>query len=337
MKKITLAALAFSASAAFATPTLPDCTSGWDNETTGVKGCSATNTLVLDNTIDILSSRQNVWVCGVGIRNTNGNVGADNAVYYTESTYLKGRNQRVSYTSRRIEAPVDGTYARSIDLVAANQGYFNKTHETRISGIRAELSSLNYGAEIYVDVCGEAPMAYYDNPNRDRHARLELLAFQQIVDLTENGNGTLVGRDYVSASSLTWGISSIFTGTIDEYSYVGAAAPSNWDLIDNAGNITFATGFTTFGAETLVPAYSASAMEAEAVADTRDPVATVNEHPADLNKYVVRYTVRETSSSDRLKGLTEGARWQQHIQSDYSVCTSYSGYNTSSTTYCEDN
>ena len=67
-------------------------------------------------------------------------------------------------TSRRFV--VRAVSAKSIQgLVLAN--YFDTEKEVRLSDIRVELASLEYGAEIYVDIRGELPFSYYQFPDAD--------------------------------------------------------------------------------------------------------------------------------------------------------------------------
>ena len=68
---------------------------------------AAINQITIENDVEVYSSRQNVWVCGVGIKNVNGsNTGSDNRVYYTRTKYEKGRDEVIS-TENKVMEPSD--------------------------------------------------------------------------------------------------------------------------------------------------------------------------------------------------------------------------------------
>ena len=60
MKKLLLVSAALFSSAAMA-----DCNSeNWDSTATGGE-CAESNTVVVENTVDVFSSRQNVFLCNI--------------------------------------------------------------------------------------------------------------------------------------------------------------------------------------------------------------------------------------------------------------------------------
>ena len=118
MKKlITMAALASATAFADPNPVVTDY--------------KDTNTIILENMVDIYSSRQNVWLCGLGISSSGG---SDNRVYYTKSKYSKGRNNLINSTDKALEAPING------DTVSDHASVlFNENYEVRYSDIRVDV------------------------------------------------------------------------------------------------------------------------------------------------------------------------------------------------------
>ena len=82
-------------------------------ETATSKYCenAAENTISIENTVDVYSSRQHVWVCGAGIANKHDNAGSDNRLYYTATTFKKGRDvQYGSPVNDVVEAKADSKF-----------------------------------------------------------------------------------------------------------------------------------------------------------------------------------------------------------------------------------
>lgn len=284
---------------------------------------AAINQITIENDVEVYSSRQNVWVCGVGIKNVNGsNTGSDNRVYYTRTKYEKGRDEVIS-TENKVMEPSDTNQWLSQD-----RSGFNDQVEYRFSNIRAELASLNYGAELYVDICGDLPFAYFDMPSDTRrNFLLELTATQKYFDLASLGTSV---NEYAQAAGLQWRIDG------GAYVYHGTGQLSEdqnfWDYGNSVlsgngyGRIGWLTRFQD--AEDLSVPYadlvsSSSSSTAIQVFDTnagdRGNYDGSSSFDADITNWTIRFRLKETASGSRLKGLTEGLKWQQNIKSELDI------------------
>jgi hypothetical protein len=285
---------------------------------------AATNTISIENFVDVYSSRQNVWVCGVGIRSTGG---SDNRVYFTETKFSdKGRNNTIEYSaSKVIEAEPNKGFARSgrgsTGYGDSNYGYFNKRYEVHISNIRAELASLNYGAELYLDICGEAPFSYdgveaksAQNGNLARQFNWKIDLETMLLDITD-----LRTEDYKNVA-LIEGTQKLFFASeltslegrwLKPESDIGPNTPANdgyWTEASSvAGNAAWEAISTTSGMyATFYSIYDNNAGD-----DNGD---------RNMRKYVARFTLKETAEDvNRLKGLTEGLQWKQNLSSCLNV------------------
>lgn len=309
MKKLALLALvstpAFAAEVCETTSTSKYCEN------------AAINQIKIENDVDVFSSRQNVWICGVGIKSEGG---SDNRVYYTKTIYKKGRDEQLSTSNKVLEAPATGNNAgQYVHATSANENVFSKTREARISDIRVELASLNYGAEIYVDVCGEMPFAYYEGMPEDerRDYKFVLNTVQQTLNLDVAPN---VSRgEYILAAGLNWKTEGQGTDSYNpkrEFSRTEFSS-NPWTALANAGN-SVTSDLAGFGAPFVSVVTGNSQLTTTTVIDYtagETPVGYFN----DLDKYVVRYTLSETSSDKRLKGLTEGLKWRQKLDAKLDI------------------
>jgi hypothetical protein len=123
------------------------------------------------NSYTVNSSAQNLWICGVGVENKNQYVGADNRIYYNYDRTLKGGVHASPNQVPQFGAAEALADASQISFAPEADNYFvnpltttNSYHEVRFTNIRAELTSLNYGAILHVDTCIEMPFSYDGNP-----------------------------------------------------------------------------------------------------------------------------------------------------------------------------
>jgi hypothetical protein len=292
---------------------------------------AATNTITLENVVDIYSSRQNVWVCGAGIASDGG---SDNRLYYTATVDTKGRDSvNPPVLNKVIEAPVDGSFATTdsaknlSNLVLAN--YFDESTEVKLSNLRVELASLNYGAEIYVDICGETPFSYFLFPDEDfngedprRNLALALELTNKYQQITPAGS-----TDYVTYADLEWLIEGWSTGQTVTTSdnIVANGQQGGWvrlgDMADTSCNSNASFCNSDFA---LIPS-ATSEVSVKFDVNGYDRThggqnGNLGQHANDLKKYVVRYTLKETATTTkRLKGLTEAASWKQGISSKMDI------------------
>lgn len=294
----------------------------------------STNTIILENTVDVYSSRQNVWVCGVavafnefGINNTVGtinNVGSDNRVYFTASTYEKGRDFRnnvstlLSSENLVIEAgTANNSYGYTSSSNYSNNKTFNKTTETRISNIRVELASLNYGAEVTVSYCGETPFAYTTKPDHDLEKRkqynLDVNVHHQVLDVDASSDEYRFQGDLSLANDLFWHT------TVNE---VDAENGSLWNDGSNHHN-QWLEFYSTLGSQTLPNTNSLISQYYKYIG--RDPYAA-GVGSQDVRKWIVHTKFLEGAvGTPRLKGLTERVVWRTRIDSTLDVTTHEAG------------
>ena len=181
--------------------------------------------------------------------------------------------------------------------------------EWRISNVRAELSSLNYGASIFVTYCMESPFAYvdlgsvgtgYDYQGRD-YRRWNIKAHSTFVDIQD--------KDSYFASSLMNTTKELTCGDVSSFSQADESSFSQADVTSNTSSAFTTDGFVNVNL------------------GLNDGWTSGTDYsPKKL--CMLTMGIQETATSvQRLKGLTEGVRWKTYVESDYSIDSNASEQN----------
>lgn len=298
MKKLALVAAVVS-TPVFADPILVDQGNG---QRYGEE--ASTNTVAIENTVEVLSSRQNAFVCNFQIKTRNNQ--SDNRVYFTANK-VDRRSGIVDSRALVLESRNDGGFAEADKVImdafnvsgdevgfSGNSDYFYT-----ITDIRAEFASLNYGVEFGLRYCIESPFAYVDTSavgngydyGNGKETNWNISGFASVTDL-------ISGSDYVEAADLR------FAHNVDcetDPSLVGREGSVGNNPSDF--NSDMVKGDVIFGSVN----YGLFAFDVNSESET------------EMKKCVASFEFMEKSDDKRLKGLTEGVKWRTNVTSDYSI------------------
>ncbi len=127
------------------------------------------NTMSISLDVPIYSSAQHIWICNAGIINT-GCAGDENKLFYKANKH--GHDESGDIEAKSISGEnvfgsriyQDNTYfdTDSNYTLPIIDGINPERQE--VKALTAALTSRNYGAHIFVDICGMSPFAFYDIP-----------------------------------------------------------------------------------------------------------------------------------------------------------------------------
>lgn len=261
------------------------------------------NTVVIENTVEVFSSRQNVYLCNVAINSKRGgSYLADNRVYATAHRVSRRDSSKDLETPVVLEArpnynggwlDFDDVYKN--DFAGTKPGFSNGDYFVELSNVRVELASLKYGANLHIAFCLEAP--FFDRVPQNnypydyagnRDLSWEISAYAKVLNL-------LSGSEYAEAAGLRVKTQITCTDT--------TAQGREWNSVRRPGNLR----------NTIFDEVD------QDVVSNNSVVGELGLEGENSNKCVVQFMLTETKNTTRLKGLTEGVRWQQHLESNYSI------------------
>lgn len=263
--------------------------------------------LKINNTVNVKSSRMQVWTCGAGLLNKDQTVGSDNRLYGKASVYKKGTSTLaitgLGSVTNEMSIAVEAVDAMSSELSGGDVhlNYFNTQTHTELSDLVAEFSSLKYGVGMYLDVCLDLPFSYEEDEST-HYSAINIKTSQAIVNLDVATDAERLS--YISGASpkLSTEVQcSRNTSTVR----VNSGQSELWGMINILD-------------DTLTPEYVANI---NSVPVTTDQFYTGISHSVpdvtanNLKKCVVRFVFQEEANSEaRIKGIYEGLRWQTSVE-----------------------
>jgi hypothetical protein len=260
------------------------------------------NKMTINFEVPIYSSAQNIWVCNAGIKNT-GCAGHGNLLFFKANDRSGPGNDGSGYNtgsaSDNFPAGGEGHFeaTQSMQAIYGDSYYFDANSRKRyptvlgtyqeVFSLGAALTSLNYGAEIFVDICGTAP--FHDKDLPDLGGQDPQTQFKWNLAPSMSWTNLLDGSGYIQRAGLQWKIEKICTSDTNEQKPDLSTFSSVW-----ANGISMSSNTTSFS----FPAF---------------------EEPIDRQrKCIVRYSIRESKNGvydSRIKGETEGLTWTVKLDS----------------------
>jgi len=267
------------------------------------------------NNVNVYSSAMQAWVCGAGLLNNDDEVGSDNRVYGTATTFKKGTTSLANSTNVNgfsiSENPMnvaaeanasDTNYSTPVILNGdvKHLDYFNSDYHTELSDVRGEFSSLAYGAGMYIDVCVDLPFSYETDIDL-QYSKLSITTNHQISQI-----------DQAAASDLS-----------DDYLY-GAAPILSTRIVcsidEGEGSIDVGNGLSDLDTSLngIGVDYQFATPDMSINSNAVFLTETFNISDSGTKKCVVRFIFKETTTNQetRIKGAAEALRWNQSVTVD---------------------